>query len=539
VVLEPDGTLKMFEYEGGKNFSRTSSDGGRTWSERKLEYEGPAGHLPLVDRQGEIHLVAQLGRHEGPADKRSDPGVNFFIDVWHVKSRDGRTSWEKPKPVWQGYCGSINGFTELKSGRLLLPFAQWMGGRPEGPPYGANEILVMYSDDGGTTWKESPSRLTAPCYTDFNGSGYGACEPCVIELENGRCYMLARTETGMLYQSYSQDGIHWAPLVPSPFLSTDAPAGLLRIPDGRILVFFNGCEKPPRVSGAGVYGGRDVLHAAVSDDDTRSWRGFREVYRDPTRNESPQRRGDRGTAYPFPYVGAHGKVIVVTGQGRSNGTIMFDPEWLLETRQADDFSAGLDGWSVFKAFGPASGWWRDRRQGPLLVDHPDKPGAQVLHVRRPDEDDGDGAVWNFPLGNRGHFKTRIKLQPGFAGACVSLLDRFFDPQDPQGETEAVFKLAIAEEGRISLDHSLAVDRWQDLDFRWDLPARTCMVSVDGEPRVYLKPCYRRPLGINYVRFRSTAARPDTAGLLIERVDAEIDTEPQLAVTDRTGSQSRP
>jgi hypothetical protein len=361
VIPTRDGALKTFiTRDGNRNYSVLSRDGGVTWGEEKFEYEGPAAFLPLLDKDGEYHLFPVVERKEGAG---RTPAVDYFIDIWHLKTQNGGTVWEKPKMIFKGYVGSINGLTQLSNGRILLPFAAWIGDRPEGPPVGANVSTLVYSDDGGDTWQKSPAELTAPCYTDFNGSGYGACEPCTVELADGRVYMLVRSETGILYESHSPDGVHWEELQPSQFLSSDAPVAFLRLPDKRLLVFWNGCEKPPRVDGNGVYGGRDSLHAAISDDEGKTWRGYREVYRDPTRNDPPQRFGDRGTAYPFAYMGKHGKVIVASGQGRSDARVMFDPGWLVETSQRDDFSGGLDGWSVFKSIGPASRWWRNRGPG--------------------------------------------------------------------------------------------------------------------------------------------------------------------------------
>ncbi len=521
VIPTRDGALKTFiTKEGNRNYSVVSRDGGVTWGEEKFEYEGPAAFLPLLDRDGEYHLFPVVERREGAG---RTPGLDYFIDIWHMKTHNAGTVWQKPKMIFKGYVGSINGLTQLSSGRILLPFAAWVGGRPEGPPAGANVSTLVYSDDGGNTWQKSPAELTAPCYTDFNGSGYGACEPSTVELTDGRVYALVRTETGVLYESYSPDGVNWEELRPSRFLSSDAPVAFLRLPDKRLLVFWNGCEKPPRVGGNGVYGGRDALHAAISGDDGKTWRGYREVYRDPTRNDPPQRFGDRGTAYPFAYMGKYGKVIVASGQGRSDARVMFDPDWLLETSHRDDFSRGLEGWSVFKSIGPASRWWRNRVQGAVLIDHPDRAGAKALHVRRSDENDGDGALWNFPMGRKGDLKMRIKLQEGFGGSVISLLDRFFDPQDATGDADAIYSLTVTPDGNISLRNKLEKGRWYDLRFQWDVPKRTCVVSVAGEPTVWLKPSYRPAPGINYVRFRSTAQGQDLAGMLIESV--EVDVEP--------------
>jgi len=278
------------------------------------------------------------------------------------------------------------------------------------------------------------------------------------------------------------------------------------------------------MDGAGVYGGRDVLHAAISDDEGATWLGFREIYRDPTRTDSPPKRGDRGTAYPMPYRAPDGQVIVMCGQGRAGGTIIFDPDWLLATHAEDDFAAGLGAWSVFKHFGPAENWWRDRTQGPVLIDHPDSPGAKALHIRRPDEKAGDGAVYNFPMGRSGVLTLRLKLQSGFGGAAIALMDRFFNPTDERGETEAPFTLNIRPDGHISLAGRLQMDTWYTLTFEWDLAARTCVVFVDGAPMVYLKQAYREPMGINYVRIRSTAEDVDSAGMLIESVSVDVNND---------------
>lgn len=524
-ILLPDGTLKQFDADGlgeglYRNYSITSTDGGRTWSERKFEFEGKRENLPLLDQKGEYHLFPMEVRHEG--EGRREIAINYFIDVWHVKTRNGGTEWEPAKRIFEGYVGSLNSIIQLSNGRIILPFAEWIGGREQGPPTGANVTTCMYSDDGGDTWHKSPAQLTAPRPTDYNGSGYGACEPVLIELKDGRVYMLARTEAGRLYESYSDDGVNWPPLKPSRFIGTDAPAAFLRLTDGRILLFWNGCEKPGRVGKDGVYGGRDIVHAAISDDECQTWRGFREVYRDPTRNDTPPRTGDRGTAYPMPYLAPEGKVIVMTGQGRAGATFTFDPDWLLEKEATSDFSQGLDDWSVFKAFGPAEGWWRDRVPGATLVDHPERPGAKALWVRRPDEKDGDGAVWNFPLGTSGEVTLRLMVKEGFGGATLALMDRFFDPSDPAGDVEAPFTLDIAPDGHISIADSLKPGVWHTLGLRWNLAERMMVVSVDGEDKVWRMQAYREPLGVNYLRIRSTASGVDTAGLLVESVAARVE-----------------
>jgi len=529
LVTLPDGTWEVYTAysdDKGFNLQRTrSTDEGRTWSEprvlREMPGNGWAGAVSLLDRDNEVHLFFSRWRQK----EGRKPAVDRFIDLWHLRSTDGCTKWTEPQRVFKGYCGSIQGAVQLRSGRIVLPFARWVAGQPCAPPTGCNETTVVFSDDGGMTWKQSESALTSPCYPDYNGNNYGFCEPVILELKDGRAWMLGRSQTGFLYESFSNDGEHWSKTMPSPFHSSTSPPYILRLPDDRIVLFWNNCEMPPRVDGAGVYGGRDQMHAAVSEDEGKTWRGYREVFRDPYRNESPPKRGDRGTAYPHAVVTKDNKIALVTGQGYGRrGLILISPQWLLETHCEDDFSDGLDNWIVFKAFGPARGWWRDRTQGPQLIDHPHKTGAKVLHIRRPDEKAGDGAVWNFPLGRQGKLAIKMMLQKGFSGASIALTDRFFNPTDDNGEEKALFYLPIHDNGTLQGGANFEHGHFYKLELDWDVDRRHCRVLVDDLSVDGLPLLNETSAGACYLRLRSTALSVDTSGWLVESVEVNIQNQ---------------
>jgi len=515
-VAMPDGEFRAFRVSSGKVVSVSSADSGRTWSRPRPEFDVPhqrmGGGIGLIDAEGEIHLILTHVRGDGrPADTR-------FIDLWHVRTINQREQWNEPRRIWEGYCGAVMDFKQLRDGRIIVPFAAWKRpGEVVVADTGSNYTTVVYSDDGGDSWQLSPEKLTSPCESGYNGNNYGAIEPTVLELADGRVWMLMRTQTGYLYESYSDDGANWTPAQPSRFHSSTSPAALARLPDGRIILFWNNCETPPRHEGAGVYGGRDALHAAISADEGKTWSGFREVYRDPYRNDSPPRSGDRGTAYPLVTVASHGDVVLVTGQGNRRTTILIDPNWLTDLDQSDDFSSGVDEWHVWKHFGPASRFWRDRTIGPELREHPTRDDDFVLQIRRPDGESADCASWNFAARDRGRLDLRIYPHRGAAGIDICLNNRFFNPGDQRGQTEAAFHLRIPADGRLSDEVTVEHDAWSTFSLAWDVAETKCDVEINGKraARLAIRKC---PFGgISYLRLVSAAGETDDAGYLIESV----------------------
>ncbi len=488
------------------------------------------GEAMLLGPDGELHEVWTQLRDE----RASQPhrlAINYFIDIWHTRTRDGRQNWEEPQPIWKGYTGAVMGYLQLKNGRLIIPFGSWIPGAKAAPPTGTHEITAIYSDDQGRTWQETTDRLTSPCYEGYNGNNYGACEPVVVELEDGRLWMLMRSQTGFLYESYSEDhGTHWQPARASRFPASTGPPAVIRDRQGRLIVVWNHCELPPRVEGTGVYGGRDALHAAISTDQGRTWHGFREIYRDATRNASPPKSGDRGTAYPRAAFDADGRLIVLSGQGAGRRKlIQVDPDWLMETSARSDFADGLDSWHVFKPIGTPRNWWRDRAVSGKLIPHPQQAGARCLQLGRPDDHAPDGASWNFPNAWKGQLTLQLRLEDGSQGGSLALTDRFFDPTDDQGERLAAFHLPFSSDGKADT-LPLPPGRFHQLTLRWDLSRQTCTLQVNGTEARTLPLRHPTLNGLSYLRLRSTASQPDRAGFLIARVNMQAEDTTAPATT---------
>ena len=512
--------------------ARLSDDNGYSWSEETTLFSlssepgGWGGLEALVDSNGEVHLFFLNDAHTGimrTGEAQRASVSEKRLDIWHVKSQDGMNNWPLPKCIWQGYTGALNSVIQLRNGRILLPFSYlttrtWRN-RGEGLDaftfMGQYNCTLVYSDDSGDTWHLSPAdlKVAAPNIV----SAYGAVEPVVLELEDGRVWMLIRTQLGRFYESFSKDGVVWSAPRPTRLLSSDSPAGLVRLQDGRIVLFWNNCLRFPY-----AYGGRHVLHAAISEDEGRTWRGVREVARDPLRHEPPPPSGDHGTAYPFPTLAKEGKIIFTTGQGPGrNFCVLLDPAWLYETHQQDNFSTGLEDWSIFGT------------KGVEIAPHLSKEDTQVLRIRKTHEDWPAAAVWNFPSGVKGNLSLRLLLNPGFDGAVIGITDHFSVPFDQEDRFYNLFNLQISNviareakqsDGQIAKEIKLATGRWHTIEFNWDCTKRQCNVSLDGRQALVL-PQLRETDGACYLRLRSTAERVDNAGFLVEYVEANLSLMP--------------
>ena len=466
-------------------------------------------------------------------------GLPRYINVWTRQVSESTTS--DPQMIWQGYNGSQIEYEQMPDGRILVPFGSFQPHATPVPPTGRHKVVIQYSDDNGTTWHESTSQLISPCYAGFNGLNEGACEPAIERLSDGRIWMLMRTQAGFLYESWSLDnGTTWQPANASRFHTSTGPPCIMRHRDGRLVMCWNNCEMPPRADGDGVYGGRDALHIAISDDEGKTWKGFREVYLDHRRNDNPASTGDRGTAYPLTGYTEDGRIAVVSGQGKGGrNIILVDPDWITETSAATDFSNGMNDWSVYSHHGPAKHWWRARAIGCDLVPNPTDTTGNSLHVRNQADLPPDGATWNFPNGWAGTLTARIMMRSGCKGMTIALTDRMFDPSNSYGEEFAVLRVDVATDRALGTT-VLEADEWHDVTLQWDLNSELCEVLVDGQQALKIPVQNPTINGINYVRFRANAESVDPAGFLVDKaaVDIQNGAAPPRSVQEQREHERR-
>jgi hypothetical protein len=369
---------------------------------------------------------------------------------------------------------------------------------------GHHTTTAVYSTDGGASFRQS-NHVEVPAAIIL-GNEAGAIEPVCLPLRDGRLWMLVRTQLGRHWESFSEDGAKWSPPRPSRFIASDSPSSLTRLVDGRIVIIWNACQRYPY-----AHGGRQVLHAAISADDGRTWSGFREVLRDPNRLKPAfPIKGDYGTAYPIATPTRDGKLLFATGQGPTSGVFILDPAWLAANEQHEEFAAGLENWSAYGT------------KGVELVAHPEKKGAQALRLARTDAELPAGAVWNFPNGRRGTLRIRFQVLPGPAATGVTLTDHYSSPFDREAELYGLFTLTLSPKETWPSGSPAKAGQTHELVLDWDFAQRTCGVSIDGARWKELPQLKLNSEGANYLRFRVAEDAPAAGGLLIESIAAKVE-----------------
>ena len=294
---------------------RISEDLGKTWSEpflyRQRGKPMQGGVYPeratVRLQSGELGMVyytvaespAGYGMRQWFYATSSDEGKN-----WSAGSAlDVPVPHDPAKGIYSAFL--FGTFTQLSSGRLVVPGYWYMGARsPETPPqapYPAHGFVlgqkvgsdghlfegamggcyVYFSDDSGKSWMRSTGSIMVwPLPGEDNIGGFGAAwEPSIVELKDGGVLMLMRTNVGRLYQSVSKDGgAHWPLARPTDLASGDLKCCVGRLQTtGDLVVAWNQSTTEEILNGYS----RGRLSLAVSKDEGKSWENFRTLERSP------------------------------------------------------------------------------------------------------------------------------------------------------------------------------------------------------------------------------------------------------------------
>ena len=518
LVRLDNGEIRHYNYgegnKGDKSFYIRSLDNGHSWDTVYVEsyWVGADVKSPITDEY--VRLAT---------------GENGLIAVRSEGGIDG--DWTKSEVYTAGEGEGV--YIMLKPPLFIRGGKRVIVGAHSTARIGCG---VFYSDDDGVSWKRSQFVNSPPHQAGGVHKGarwnHGAVEPTVIELQDGRIWMLARTAQDQHYESFSEDGGEtWSEMQPSRFYGTITMPSVNRLNDGRILFIWNNTTPLPEKEGISgvwedVFTNRDVLHAAISDDDGKSWKGFRELYMNPHRNDFDYENADRSFSLDISVQQSQsveledGLVLVSLGQHKDiRKLLLFDLNWLNETSRTDDFSEGLENWSTFMyQKGVVGHCAYNRADGAQLVPNPEVEEKSVLKVARVDNDEleisNQGAVWNFPALHKGRFKTSVYIPEGSQGGRLSLSDRWFNPSDTTAYKFAMYSFDLT---------GLEQNKWNDLVFEWDIASdnqNCCVKDNQGNEIATLPLNFVTINGISYVHFISTASEEDTKGFLVERVESK-------------------
>lgn len=400
-----------------------------------------------------------------------------------------------------------------------------------------NGCGTYYSDDQGKTWNKSNQVQAPPHKAKGFHKGkrwnHGAVEPSVVELNNGKLWMLIRTAQDNHYESFSEDyGITWSEPVPSRFYGTITMPTIQRLQNGDLLFLWNNTTPLPETSHPGdywedVFTNRDVLHAALSKDEGKSWLGFREIYRNPHRNDSlmATRFGkmgslDRSVHQTEVIEIDSNQIIIALGQHPEFRKLLkVDLRWLTQPNTSDDFGQDLSHWTHHNYLKGIEGHCAyNRKPGARLIKHPDQSFKKVMLLNFNQDSSvlhpTNGALYNFPASFNGKLALKFKLNERSKGFLISLHDRWFNPIDTVAVNFAMFNLNIRQ-------NFLNADQWHELSLDWKIDPSVatgyCTAVINGKQEIKLPIENPTKNGLSYVHFLLNRSKEGNEGILIESI----------------------
>ena len=310
-----DGTLLTVD----ENVLRTSSDGGKTWSDggapidagMKIRAHGHVGQIVRAQDGTLVILFLDFSNYVFAwDDEKNAPKPECRLELCGIRSTDGGKTWSDRQCLLDGYNADFMGFIVLKGGRLVATVEHLM------PDWCRWAACSFFSDDAGKTWTRSN-------WLDLGGRGHhdGTLEPTLIEQRDGRLMMFIRTNLDRFWAAWSDDqGRYWRTLQPTDIAASSAPAWVTRLRGGRLMMAWNplaaeGAEvkrsasRCASESPASWY--REELCIAFSDDDAKTWSKPAVIMRHPGKMLS----------YPYIFERAPGEIWVATFFGEPHASV--------------------------------------------------------------------------------------------------------------------------------------------------------------------------------------------------------------------------
>jgi hypothetical protein len=463
---------------------------------------------------------------------------------WGAVTKDGNLCFD-----WSTNDGS--NYISL-SGIMRTPTFVNGGKRILIPAHGPNSY-VHISDDGGLTWTISKNTISTPAH-EIGGVHKGkrwqnlGVEGTIVELKDGRLWNIVRTSQDQYWESFSKDfGNTWTPAQPSRFWGTLTMPNLHRLEDGRLLMLWTNSTPLPenqlanRVNGEDAFTNRDAHHAAISEDDGKTWLGFREIILDEHRNSSQYATfngaQDRGKHQSQVVQLDKNKILISLGQHQEHRRlVIFDVRLLYQNKREDFFEYGLKDWTIHSYIPITKGHCAyDRKPSSSLINY---KGKKSLWIRRVMDNDlinqeygvnyeKGGASWNFPNGTKGTLTIQFEMNEGSGGTQLSLTDRLFNACDETVEKFAIYTISLIPGMQLG-NQILNAGKTYTLTFKWtgvEKNTPNCKVFLNNStnPIGEIPLINPSPNGVSYIHLISLSEYPDD-GILIHGIETKVNGE---------------
>jgi len=322
-------TTPILKLDGGAlitvadNSVIVSRDNGRSWPERRTIYDGPGSEKPVPGipsgsgqffrtADGVLVLVYRDARVLNWDNERGEAKEGSRGDVWSIRSLDGGTTWIDRHKIFEGICGHPPiSLIQTRSGNLVVPVQYYV------PNPGRNVIKTYVSADNGKTWRSGNT-------IDLGGHGHhdGAFEPTMVELRDGRVWMLIRTNWDRFWEAFSGDsGLSWRTIRPSKIEASTSPGYLARLASGRLALIWNQLYPEDRhevqrrgwpFSNVVANWHREEVSIALSEDEGQTW----------SRPVIIAREKGTWLSYAYLFEREPGLLWIFTGQGKVQVSVL-------------------------------------------------------------------------------------------------------------------------------------------------------------------------------------------------------------------------
>lgn len=560
---------KVFEHEDGTRkviFTvMRSNDNGMSFQTEEADAGSAGGSVASPWSDQYVTLLTLEKEHQFGnvcGENEISAAVQF-----NWKGENGVYVFRSTSPDGPWTCKKISdNLTHLQ--RLPLPLKKWKRWINVGQRRLEDNRLhpiVLLSDDDGENWRESVLPVPPVFEPAYPHKGVRwqdpGVEPAFAETPSGKIIMLLRTSKDVHYECFSEDGGEtWSEMKPSIFYAVATMPGIYSLSDGRMLAIWNNtCPlpeldhreqfklTPDEISGVweDVFTNRDAIHGAISEDEGKTWRGFRELTLNPIRGNSDFRSIDGGWYLRDKSVHQNqiielpdNKVLLHCGQHvKCSRIILFDLDYLYASGRSEDFRHGLQNVSTHLYCKSYSGGCRgaghcswNRRPGAQLMPLYDENWSEALLIsRRPDErlvSEREGVAWNFPGCRKGKVCADFTLNPGTDGVRISLADRWINPCDEYVKDHASFSFVLDGRGCVNGVPLAEPGKCFTLTLDFDLDQGIVRVSSEtGKVEIPYSRTLPVPFGsevnLSYFHVQTASEKEDRAGVFLHGMQMKM------------------